>query len=739
MCKKIHKSGTKLFATILCIAFTVSALTGCGSKEEAGVLSEPQKGRYVETEITLPEEWSDCDVRQILRVDGKLHLLLQEKGEVNGDLQEWMLDDEGNFVNVTQEWLSDLKLPYEPYGNLKLMQDGKGTQYVYACYADEEEDFYKGHLWRSEGNEVVDITPEKWTVPEEQYGLYDYPNAIAVTDMGTLVSHSFLAMDTILAENGSLISTMAPEDFYGDWIAAVGEVIYQYTMDDMGEVNALKIRSQKQGAIHSIPFAQEQSGYVYFDVLEDGAIIAADADGFFRCEAGDNDWKKVINGADTSFALTNVWCREIVALPDGSFYALFGSDEGTKLMQYRYDPDAVIEITKTLKLYTVAESYLLQQAAALYHKEHPEVLIEIETGFSKMESYTAEPDYNQIYQELNTTLMAGKGPDILVLDGLNMESYASKGLLADIEEIVAPLEADGTLLSNITEGYRTDDGHRYAVPLQFGMMFAIGRDISEAEMESMESLAKALAAKEESYMGPQTVAELVDKFYPFFTEEMVQDKEINRKLLSDKLEYLKMIGDNCGIIQKRDKNERGYNVWDIAYLCKLAFYETDGFNQAMLPFSATDFVNGSCTCFEQAFYPKLEIAVNSKSEYVDTAKDFLQFALSEKVQSNDYYEGFPVNAISLEELAGRDRTDAEAYTTIEIEEGMAVEFAIKTFSEERAQQLVEMCKSVSVRAEEDAQIREVLIETLSEYLYGTKSLEETLDAIEGGLKMYLAE
>lgn len=734
MCRK-----NKILAVALCAVLSIVALTGCGTGEEEKVLSELQKGRYVEKEVVLPQECVDSEIRQIMRIDGKLHMLLQGKGKDNGSLQVWRLEENDSFVDVTQGWLDELDFPEEFFGNLKFMQDKDGNQYLYACYVEEGEDVYKGHLWRSEGEKAVEITPEKWTVPDEQYGFYVYPNDITLVDTGTLVSYSYTGIDTIMAEDGSVTNSVAPDVFYGDWIAAVDDRIYQYVMDNMGAVTAVEVRTGEQEVLESIPFSQEQSGYVCFDVLEDGSIIAADTDGFFQCAKGDTNWKKVIDGTDTSFALTSVWCQEMVAMPDGSFYVLFGSDGGAKLMQYRYDPDAVVEIKETLTLYTVAESYLLQQAAVLYHKEHPEVLIEIKNGFSKMESYTAEPDYEQIYQELNTKLMAGEGPDILVLDGLNMDAYASKGLLVDMEELVSPLEKEGLLLSNITGNYRTERGNRYAVPLQFGVMFAIGRDIEETEMASMESLADTLAQKAESYMGPQTVSELVDKFYFFFTEEIVQDKQINREKLSERLEQLKKIADNCGMVEAHDKNERAHNIWDIAYRCRLAFYETDGFNQAMLPFSAAEFVNGSAMCFEQAFFPKLEIAINSRSEYIETAKDFIKFALSETVQSTDYYEGFPVNAASLEVLAGKDRTDAEAYTTIEIEEGMSAEFVIKSFSEEKAQKLVELCKSVSVRAVGDAQIRKVLIEVLPDYLAGAKSLEATLDEVEGGLKMYLAE
>ena len=58
---------------------------------------------------------------------------------------------------------------------------------------------------------------------------------------------------------------------------------------------------------------------------------------------------------------------------------------------------------------------------------------------------------------------------------------------------------------------------------------------------------------------------------------------------------------------------------------------------------------------------------------------------------------------------------------------------------ETAQKLVELCKGLDRPYTEDAKIREVLIDTLPLYLQGMQSLEETIEKIEGGLKMYLAE
>ena len=517
--------------------------------------------------------------------------------------------------------------------------------------------------------------------------------------------------------------------------------MYLAQADEQGSVNGL-LQMQLDGnngakAKGVIPFSQDSYSSAYFSVLEDGTVYAADADGFFRCDVGDTNWQKLLEGIDTSFSMSDQWCRDIVALSDGSVYAWFGSESGDKIMIYRYDPDAVIEVTEELTLYTVEESFFLQQAAVQYHKQHPEVLIHVDAAISMTDKYSGNADYQQIYQDLNTSLTSGNGPDLMVMDHLKLDTYASKGLLLNLQEILQPMEEDGTLLSNITTAYQEADGRRYAVPLQFGLLLAVGRDVQPKEMSSMDAIAKAVSGKAESYMGDRTCGELVEAFYPLIVDDILQNRQVNRDTLRAWLEDLKKIADNCGILPSR-KEGRAANIWDLGSDVKLVLQETDGFNEAMMPYAVAELLNANVVSVENAFYPKMVIGINSRSEHVEIAKDFLRFALSEELQSVDTYEGFPVNAKALEMQAAADRSMAEAYTTYDID-GSTAEFAIKAYSEETANHLMELCKAATLCLKEDTQIETSLTESLQAYLNGQASVEEAMDAVEGSLKMYLAE
>ena len=731
------------------VILVAGSLAGCGKagQDQAGGLSmEPVKGCYVETEVSLPDMWEDAKVRQIFRVEEQVHFLLQRNVEGNVALEEWSLGENASFEEVTGNWLREVSFPWDAYIPLKLLQDQAGDQYLYACYPSEGEELYQGHLWRSQGDGAVEITPGQWTASLEEIGYYVYPEDLAVTGSGTLVCAMGQTLDTYLGQDGSLLDREEEAgtrdgELYGPWMESVGDYVYRYTCDNRNIVTGIQVtKIGEKGQEQTIPFSQEKSGSVYFSVLPGGDMVAMGPDGLFFCQAGDSNWIKQMDGADGAMGLLDVWCMGMAALPDGTVYGLFGSEQGIRLMQYRYDPDAVIQITETLRLYTVQESYLLQQAAALYHREHPEVLIQIESAWSIAEGHRGTPDYQDIFQKLNTELMAGNGADILVMDHLDVETYASKGLLVDLEGIVGPMEEDGTLLANITGEYRTKDGRRYVVPLQFGFTMAVGRGIPSREMHSMEALAETLPGKAVNCMGPQTVEELVDKFYPYFVGEIVKEKSLDKEALALHLEQLKKIADNCGILERRkEKDDRCYNIWDMASHASLAFHTVNGFQEAMWPVSVAAYVKGEYTCFEEAYQPKLEMGINSSSPNRERAEDFLRFALSGEVQDADYYEGFPVNAHSLEKLAAADRSNAEAYTSIDIGDGAADELAILDFSREEAAGILQMCRSLHVRYQEDKKIREELILALPGYLTGAQSLEETLGMVEKGLNMYLAE
>lgn len=755
----------KLLAALLAVSLVTGALGACGKDKttngsdlpgpESGG-AEKTEGRYVESAVALPPELAGCSVAHMYAEGDTLHLLVMESREEKTCLREWVYED-GAFTEVTEKWLADLALPDTGWVEARLVRDGEGTQYLYVGYpgdispegvSSEEEGDFKGHLWKGTAEGAVEITPEKWTVPDEEWGGYERIQGLAALDNGTLAVLSYTSLDILSAQDGSVLESDSSSVAYtyDGSLVTDGENIYlgadggiEKRREGKAE-DALRISLPEEGSAGDMIFVGVGGGSLFFDVLSDGTLITAGEKGIFRLSGGDpeGEWELLAKGVDTDFSMTDYYCMGLAALENGGIYGLFMAEGEQKLNFYRFDPDAVSQVTQVLKLYTVQESSLLKQAATLYHRAHPEVLIEIESEYPL---YSAErPDYDQVYKKLNTRLLGDDAPDILVMDRLNIDSYAQKGLLENLDDIVRPLEESGELLDNITGAYRDGEGRRYAVPLQFDFPIAMGREIAPENMESMEALADFLSGEDYSYLGEQTAEDLVDLFYPYFCGRIVRDKELDKEALGRYLEYLKVIGDNCGIIDKHPEDEiTTGGMWDLASDAKLAVEQMGGFGQSLFSMGIVDYIKGDFTVFENSFLPSVQMGICTKSKYSETAKDFLKFALSEQVQDSEYVGGFPVNSRSLKKQAEKDRSNEAGAIMIKGDDGEFLSMDLKPVSAETAARIIAMCEGLDRPVKEDAKIQEALAESLGGYLKGTRSLEETIGQIEDSLKMYLAE
>lgn len=722
-------------AAALCLSLLVGMSAGCGGQKEPEELPQQETGGYTSSDKALSELPEGSTVKQIFTCDDSVHLLTAVEKEDAIALQEWELRGDV-FQEVTRDWLAGLRPDCESWADMQLVQNKSGTQYLFVRGTNAA-GAYQGQLWRENGSEAVNITPEKWTDVDEQTGVSEYILGIGAFDDGTLSAVSYRCIDILDGADGTVLASEEHTVNYGETVLTDGENLYLL----FGGAEGIEKRPGGRSAnAETIAPPVSGMGEAALCVLGDGTLICAGAEGIFRYDTVKENWEKLLDGPETDFSLTTCWCMGMTALADGRIYALFQQEGVIRLVKYEYDPEAVRTVDRNLTIYTVWESSLLQQAAAMYHREHPEILISEKHIYSIEDMYSGkEPDYDQIYRQLNTELLSGEAPDILVLDGLDIDSYTEKGLLADIGGVVAPLEESGELLSNITGAYVQEDGSRYIVPLQFQITLAIGRDVSAEDMATLEQLSGFLAGQQESCLGPMTVEELVDQFYPYFCGEIVKDGQLEREALGRNLEYLKGIADNSGIVSAHAEGEKMYNFWNLPSKARIALGTGKGFRNVMFPMAVMNYVGGDFTAFENCFLPSLQVGISAKSEYRDTAEDFLRFALSQSIQDTDYNTGFPVNRASLEKQEKEDRSDVAAVTTITNSAGGEEMFEVDVYSAETAEKLADICKSLDRPAAKDAKIREELIAALPEYLDGTRTLEETLDRLESALGMYLAE
>src|SRR5699024_5345681 len=97
-----------------------------------------------------------------------------------------------------------------------------------------------------------------------------------------------------------------------------------------------------------------------------------------------------------------------------------------------YDPNVPTEPSTHLTVYSLYPQETLMQLISQYQKAHPETAVTLEVGLTGEDGVTE----SDAIRTLNTQILAGDGPDLICLDGFNLNTYQEKGLLADLTQIL---------------------------------------------------------------------------------------------------------------------------------------------------------------------------------------------------------------------------------------------------------------------------------------------------------------
>ena len=219
--------------------------------------------------------------------------------------------------------------------------------------------------------------------------------------------------------------------------------------------------------------AGEQEDIVYF----------AFKGGLYRHVIGGTAIEQVIDGTTSSFGDPSKMLMGMVTLPDNEFAVMY---KDGALLRYTYDPNVPTVPDRQLKVYSLTENYSMRQAVSLYQKAHQDVYIRYEIGMSEQDGVTRE----DAIRNLNTKMMSGEGPDILLLDGLPQRSYEEKGILADISSLVDGLSGEEAVFPNIVEACKKD-GKLYALPIRIQLPMLMGDKEVLQNIKDLGTLADA--------------------------------------------------------------------------------------------------------------------------------------------------------------------------------------------------------------------------------------------------------
>lgn len=640
----------KAISLLLCL---VLYLSGTAFAENARVAM----GRYVETKLNLYGDWRAFAQANgtIYAVDGSGEQLLKS---IDLNNENWDSLETGHDENTSPALGGVNGITVAPDGTLYLssgwaMMNEAGYPYV--------ERIKDGHAERVQLDQRLGGDTDRLV--------------LCALPSGGLLGLSDIEVYRFSAEGATIQKYAVP----GGASMAVynNEVAVCSTSNSL--ISILDIETGE--ALRMIPLPGEVDyGVVGYDA--NGALYYICPDGLYQANAGSTMLVQIADGKLMTAGKSNIEARAMLFDPANNPIIAYTQGGSLSLIAYHYDENVPTEPNNLLSVYALYDSQTLREYINLFQQAYPDIIIDLTIGLPKGTAITRD----DAIRTLNTELLTGNGPDVMILDGLPVESYIQQGVLLDLAPVVQPMLDSGELQANVAGAFKKGDTIP-AVPTRFLLPTIWGEVTGLNTLADLAAWAQANPDALPVYaLDPEL---LIGTFYLSCAPEWFNDAgQLDEGKMAEFLTDLKAIrGDwtyEAGVQKggedyKAAAAENGIQVtdwnpydWSVPRIEEAmgGIMMIKGF-QKQLPRllrgkSSTSEVNGKLIASsisgggfaplpgqaEGCFVPMLTVGVSRSSVNAEVALAFASYALGARAQDVivDDSCGFPVNTMVLDAM-----------------------------------------------------------------------------------------
>ncbi|MDD3278051.1 MAG: extracellular solute-binding protein [Lachnospiraceae bacterium] len=506
----------------------------------------------------------------------------------------------------------------------------------------------------------------------------------------------------------------------------------------------------------------------------EGILFAGDQkDGLFYCDrrgiyyhaAGGSVCEQMVDGQLVSLSNPTTMLQKLLKSEDDSFL-VEAVDENMvcRLLKYTYSADTPAVPATELKVYSLEDHTFLRQAINQFQHVNPDIYVNLEIGVTGKDAVTRE----DALRTLNTDILAGNGPDVLILDGMPLNSYIEKNMLLDISDILQKIRETDGVFENVANTFQKDE-KVYAIPAKFAVPIIVG----DADTAASGSTLKAFADRAEAMRakdGEKNVYERIDEkilLQELFAADsagwLQEDGSISEVELQNYLTQAKRIYGTNSHEGEDASNSYTYDTFQEYTSDSISNYILDtvlggsqcafGLLSSMQSYatvtSATDskpdagFTMGlfGGEVNSHSFVPSEIVGISSTTGEEKAARSFIQTMLSSDTATSGSYT-FSTNKKAYENAKvqpwGDDEGNVGGYS-VSSQDGTQLEFMIRWPSQEHMDQLTKMLESLNRPCINDGIILDIVLEQGGAYLKGEQSLEDTSKTILQKMNLYLAE
>ncbi len=538
------------------------------------------------------------------------------------------------------------------YGSFTPMKDGS-LWYVKTVGHEDGSD-PNNYVWENKSvitHEAADGT-ELASIDSSEFmtGEYDYINRMAATPDGGLVIQSESGF-YILDSAGALKSKI-PMDNENSWVQSTfvcedGTVIgtmYSYNQVTYDSKTELFRLDPVQGKLETLGDMLMENAYNICG-FENDTLYMSNGVGVYACDINAGTSKEILNWLNSDINGSRI--NSLTLLDDGrffmseydrnyggqNFYILTKASEGDVTEKY---------IVNLASLYLSDE---LREAILKFNRQNDEFRI----AYKDYSVYQTEDNWNAGLEQLHNDMISGNIPDIIMTNGLNIDSYISKGLLADIGILIdvdEEFSREDYFENILTAHSKTNKVYTlipsFSIQTYMGLTEVVGDkmgwtfDDVNRVMEQYPD-AQLISETTSSSLLYSALAFCLDEFVDFETGKCSFDSEGFIKLLEfanklpKEIDYDKLYSDEA---YWRDYENQYKNKKTLIQ----AVYLSDIWN-----YKYTEYGFGGDTTFigfptengiGSVIVPQDELAISASTKLPETCWDFIKYMLSEECQEN---------------------------------------------------------------------------------------------------------
>ena len=526
-------------------------------------------------------------------------------------------------------------------------------------------------------------------------------------------------------------------------------------------------------------FIQEQSskksGIIMCPGTEEGeqeVLYLASAGGIYRHVIGGSVMEQLADGALNNLGDPTRTPVGMVQPEEGTFLILYDNGE---LYSYVYDAEASAVPEEQITVYSLYDNETVRRAVSVFRKQYPDVFVKFEIGLSGEDGMTE----NDAIRNLNTQILSGGGPDLLLLDGMPADSYVEKGILADLSNTVEEWKKETNFYEGILEAYRRESGlyilpFRYEIPLIGG-----GEEYLSAvsDLKTLADTAEQIADSAQAkitVLNTYTAEELLERLYAicegaWVTEDHTVDEQALKEFLTDAKRIYTAEQKNLPADKKEEHDELIANVlnyYSEEEMKKVMMEIDQGVNSQMIGSAVLaagylgsmetfrTFVserektaetmdnyqlqiwNGQC---ERVFCPTGIVGLCANAQNPEYALKFIETLLSEEVQQEDLKDGFPVNRDAFGSFTQNPEPEYSYGLSVMAEDGGVITLNLRWANASEIEELNQLISLLNTPAETNSLIKDSVISIGVKALTGEKEIDESVEEIVQKISLQLQE